>query len=64
MFQLQKMGKENVRRIVDSFEVLNEHKQIKKNDENYLLQCLIVQKHQIEKQIQYLTHKIYSFVDD
>ena len=52
MFQLQKMGKENVRRIVDSFEVLNEHKQIKKNDENYLLQCLIVQKHQIEKQIQ------------
>lgn len=30
MFQLQKKGKENVRRTVDSFEVLTEHKQIKK----------------------------------
>ena len=30
MFQLQKKGKENVKRIVDSFEALNKQKQIKK----------------------------------
>ena len=30
MFQLQKKDKENVKRIVDSFEALNKQKQIKK----------------------------------
>ena len=64
MFQLQKKHTENVKRIVDSLEALKENKQIEENDEKYLLQVLSAKKDQIEKEIEYFPHKIYSFVDD
>ena len=56
MFNSHKKGKEHVKEIVDSSEAWN--KQIKEKYGNVILEELIAIKQQIEKQIEYLTHKI------
>ena len=57
MFNLQKNSKEHVKEIVDSSEASN--KQIKEKYGDVMLEELIAIKQQIEKQTEYLTHKIY-----